>query len=160
MLLWFAGAAVVIVWSVFHDTAIDHRLLVAGALLPDVVDVWTGGRWFAHTVLASVLLLAVVMGATVGRRLLRRRLLALPIGTFLHLVLDGMWTDEDVFWWPAFGASFGDRDLPSFDRGALNVVLELAGLAMLVWAYRRFRLGEPDRRRQLLTTGRFGRDLA
>ena len=160
MLLWFAGAAIVIVWSVFHDTAIDHRLLVAGALLPDVVDVWTGGRWFAHTVLASVLLLAVVMGATVGRRLLRRRLLALPIGTFLHLVLDGMWTDEDVFWWPAFGATFGGRDLPSLDRGARNIVLELAGLAMLVWAYRRFRLGEPDRRRQLLTTGRFGRDLA
>lgn len=160
MLLWFAGAAIVIVWSVFHDTAIDHRLLVAGSLLPDVVDVWTGGRWFAHTVLASVLLLAVVMGATVGRRLLRRRLLALPIGTFLHLVLDGIWTDEDVFWWPAFGTSFGDLDLPSLDRGALNITLELAGLAMLVWVVRRFRLTEPDRRRQLLTTGRFGRDLA
>jgi hypothetical protein len=160
MLLWFAGAAVVIVWSVFHDTAIDHRLLVAGALLPDVVDVWTGGRWFAHTVLASVALLVVVMAGTVGRRLLRRRLLALPIGTFLHLVLDGMWTDEDVFWWPAFGTDFGDRDLPSFDRGPVNVVLELAGLAMLVWVVRRFRLGEPDRRRHLLTTGRFGRDLA
>ena len=160
MLLWFAGAAIVIVWSVFHDPAIDHRLVVAGVLLPDLVDVWTGHRWVAHTVLASVVLLGVVMAATVHRRLLRRRLLALPIGTFLHLVLDGMWTDKKVFWWPAFGGSFGDRDLPSLSRGALDVPLELLGLVALVWAYRRFRLHEPERRRQFLLTGRFGRDLA
>jgi hypothetical protein len=93
MLLWFAGMAFVCVWAVFKDPAIDHRLVIAGALLPDVIDVWSGGRWVAHTVLFSILLLTAVMLATRGRRLLRRQLLALPIGTFLHLVLDGMWSD-------------------------------------------------------------------
>jgi hypothetical protein len=159
VLLWFAGASLVIVWSVFHDPAIDHRLVVAGALLPDLIDVWSGGRWFAHSVLFSVLLLTGVMVGTTGRRLLRRRLLALPIGTFLHLVLDGMWTDKRVFWWPAFGGSFGDRGLPSLDRGLLDVPLELLGLVALVWAVRRFRLGDPERRRTFLRTGRFARDL-
>jgi hypothetical protein len=110
-------------------------------------------------VLASVVLLCGIMLATRGRRLLRRQLLALPIGTMLHLVLDGAWADTATFWWPAAGASFGAGDLPSVERGALNVVLELAGLAVLVWAYRRFRLDEPERRAHFLRSGRLGRDL-
>jgi hypothetical protein len=159
MLLWFAGASIVIVWSVFHDPAIDHRLLVAGALLPDVVDVWSGGRWLAHSVLFSIVLLTGVMLGTVGRRLLRRRLLALPIGSFLHLVLDGMWTDKQVFWWPAYGTDFGGGALPSVDRGLWNLPLELLGLLALAWTVRRFVLADPQRRRTFLATGRFGRDL-
>ena len=159
MLLWFVGMAVVAVWIVFKDPAIDLRLVIAGALLPDAVDVWTGHRWVAHTVLASVVLLTVVMVATRGRRRLRRQLLALPIGTFLHLALDGMWTDRDVFWWPAFGSDFGSRDIPSIARGLADVPLEIIGAIALVWAWRRFHLGDSERRRYFLTTGRIGRDL-
>ena len=159
MLLWFAGMAIVAVWVIFKDPAIDLRLVVAGALLPDAIDVWTGHRWIAHTVLASVVLLTVVMLATRRHRLLRRQLLAVPIGTFLHLVLDGMWTDRHAFWWPFFGADFSDRDLPSLARGAANIPLELLGAIALWWACRRFRLTEPERRRTFLRTGRIGRDL-
>ena len=164
MILWFAGMAVVAVWAVFRDPAIDLRLVVAGALAPDVVDgslalLGVVGPWPAHTLLASAGLLVAVMLATRGRRQLRRRLLALPIGALLHLALDGAWTDTEVFWWPAFGTDIADRALPSVERGALNAVLELAGLVALVWAYRRFRLGEAARRRAFLRTGRVGRDL-
>jgi hypothetical protein len=159
MILWFAGASFLAVWLVFRDPAIDHRLVVAGALLPDLLDVWTGGPWIAHTVLFSVGLLTGVMLLTRGRRLLRRQLLALPIGTFLHLVLDGAWADRESFWWPAFGTSFGDGRLPSVERGVANVALELVGAAVLVWAWRRFRLDEAHRRHRLLTTGRLSRDL-
>jgi hypothetical protein len=159
MLLWFAGMAIVAWWIVFKDPAIDLRVLIAGALLPDAIDVTTGHRWVAHTVLFSVALLAVLMLATRGRRHTRRQLLALPIGTFLHLVLDGMWADRRVFWWPFFGSAFGDRDIPSLSRGAADVPLELIGAIALVWAWRRFRLGERERRHLFLTTGRVGRDL-
>jgi hypothetical protein len=159
MLLWFAGMSVVAVWMVFKDPAIDLRLVIAGALLPDAIDVWSGHRWIAHTILASVVLLTVVMAMTRGRRRLRRQLLALPIGSFLHLVLDGMWTDRDVFWWPAFGSDFGERDIPSIARGLGDLPLEIIGAVALVWAWKRFRLGEPERRRYFLTTGRIGRDL-
>ena len=158
MLLWFAGTAFVAVWAVFKEPAIDYRLVIAGAVLPDVVDVWSGGRWIAHTVLFSVVLLTIVMLGTRGRRLLRRQLLALPIGTFLHLVFDGAWSDRKVFWWPFFGTRF-HGDLPSVARGGFDVVLELAGLALLVWAWRRFRLFEPERRAYFLRSGRLGRDL-
>lgn len=159
MLLWFAGGAFLAVWLVFRDPAIDHRLVVAGAVLPDLVDLPTGGPWIGHTVLASVVLLLGIMLATRGRRLVRRQLLALPIGTFLHLVLDGAWADTETFWWPAFGVDLGGGRLPSIERGVSNVALELAGLAILVWAWRRFRFGEPDRRRHFLRSGRLGRDL-
>ena len=159
MLLWFAGMAIVAVWIVFKDPAIDLRLVIAGALLPDVIDVWTGHRWIAHTVVASVALLTLVMLGTRGRRRLRRQLLALPIGTFLHLVLDGMWTDRHVFWWPFFGSGFGDRRIPSLSRGAADIPLEIIGAVALAWAWRRFRLFERERRRTFLRTGRIGRDL-
>jgi hypothetical protein len=165
VILWFAGGALAIVWNVFRDPAFDYRLLVVGALLPDVLDAPFGGARWAHTLLFSVVLLVVVMLATPlgrpGRRQLRRRLLAIPIGTFLHLVLDGVWGTKEVFWWPAFGAgALAGRPLPSFDRSvALVVVQELVGLALLVWWWRRFRLAEPARRATFLRTGRVGRDL-
>ena len=158
MLLWFAGASFLAVWLVFRDPAIDHRLVMLGALLPDLIDGVTGGPWVFHSVLASVVLLGVVMGTTVHRRRLRRQLIALPIGTFLHLVFDGAWTDTDTFWWP-FTGSFGDGRLPSLERGGFAVVLEIAGVAILVWAYKRFKLDEAPRRRVFLRTGRLSRDL-
>jgi membrane-bound metal-dependent hydrolase YbcI (DUF457 family) len=158
MILWFAGTSFLAVWLVFRDPAIDHRLVMAGALLPDVVDGATGGPWVLHSVFGSVVLLGVVMLTTVRRRRLRRQLIAVPIGTFLHLVFDGAWTDTDTFWWP-FSGSFGDGLLPSLERGPVVVVLEVVGLGILVWAYRRFRLDEPERRRVFLRTGRLSRDL-
>ena len=161
MLLWFAGMAFVVVWTVFKDTAIDYRLVMAGALLPDVVDAWSGGAWVVHSLACSVVLLVVVMLATRGRRLRRRRLLAVPIGTFCHLLLDAMWTRTETFWWPFFGWQFDGDGLPSFDRPvAVTAVLEVLGLAALVWAWSRFRLGESERRREFVRTGRLGRDLA
>ena len=158
MILWFAGTSFLAVWLVFRDPAIDHRLVMAGAVVPDVIDGVTGGPWVLHSVTASIVLLAAVMLGTIGRRLLRRQLIALPIGTFLHLVFDGAWNDTDSFWWP-FTGGFGSGRLPSLERGALSIVLEVAGLALLVWAYRRFRLDEPERRSRFIRTGRLSRDL-
>ena len=158
MILWFAGTSFLAVWLVFRDPAIDHRLVIVGALVPDAVDALTGGPWVMHSVFASVVLLSGVMAATVGRRRLRRQLIALPIGTFLHLVFDGAWGDTDTFWWP-FSGHFGDARLLSVQRGGIDILLELVGAGILVWAWQRFRLGEPDRRRYFLRTGRLGRDL-
>ena len=133
MLFWFAGMAVLLVWQVFRDPAIDYRLVVAGALLPDVVDGVAGGARVLHTLVASVVVLVGVMLATRRRRAMRRRLLAVPIGMFCHLLLDGVWTDGDLFWWPAMGASFGGRELPSFDRpAALLLLMEAVGAFALV----------------------------
>jgi hypothetical protein len=160
VLLWFAGLAFVLVWLVFRDTAMDYRIVIGGALLPDAVDVLFGGARVMHTLVFSVGLLFLVMFATRRRRAARRRLLALPIGTLVHLVLDGMWRRTVVFWWPGFGLSFESTPLPSSERAlTLIVAMEVAGLVALVWAWRRFRLYEPERRDYFLRTGRLGRDL-
>ena len=157
MLLWFAGFSWLIVWLVFRDPAFDYRFVLVGALLPDVVDVPFGGAAVAHTLVASAVALVVVMLTTRHRRRVRRSLLAIPIGTMLHLVLDGMWTVTEVFWWPLFGGSFDDAPIPAVDRGLLLVPMEVAGGAALVWCWRRFGLDDPARRRLLLTTGRLDR---
>jgi hypothetical protein len=160
VLFWFAGLGVVVVWKVFADPAIDYRLVMAGALAPDLLDLVAGGLGVFHTLTSSAVLLAVVMAATRGRRRLRRRLLALPVGTLLHLVLDGAWTNARLFWWPALGAQLpGDVPL-SFHRPLVVLVAqEVAGVAALVWWWRRFRLHESERRRAFLHTGHLGRDL-
>jgi len=155
VLLWFLGGALVIAWTVFRDPALDYRLVLVGAVLPDLLDAPFGGARIAHSVVASVVLLVVVMLATIGRRNLRRHLLALPIGTFLHLVLDGVFTAAQVFWWP-LSSGFGDAVLPSVARGWLNVAFEVAGAVALVWGWRRFGLSDPARRRMFLRTGRLG----
>lgn len=159
MVLWFAGLSFVIVVAVFRDGAIDYRLVMTGALLPDAVDVWFGGARVLHTLVFSAALLGVVMLGTRGHRALRRRLLAVPIGTFLHLVLDGMWADTRTLWWPLAGGPLRAR-LPSLQRPwGLTLAMELAGAVALVWAWRRFRLGDPVRRSAFVRTGRLDRSL-
>ena len=152
--LWFLGGALVVVWAVFHDPRFDHRLVMIGAVMPDAIDAPFGGARVAHTVVASVVLLFAVMVGTIGRRGLRRHLLALPIGTFLHLLLDGIFTTTTVFWWPFAGGHLSDARLPSISRGRWNALLELIGASLLAWAWRRFGLGDPARRRRFARTGR------
>jgi membrane-bound metal-dependent hydrolase YbcI (DUF457 family) len=160
MLLWFAGTAVVAVWLVFRDPAMDLRLVVLGAVLPDLVDgVLVQSAGPLHSVVAPVTVLVVVMLATVGNRPRRRQWLALPIGMFLHLVFDGAFTRTSVFWWPFSGLSLPDVPLPSVARGWWNVLLEIIGALLLAWCWRRFGLSDPERRRLMWRTGRVDRAL-
>ncbi len=160
MLLWFAGLSIVVVWQIFRDPAVDYRLVMAGALAPDVVELSTGGHGVAHSLVANAGLLVAVMVATTGRRGLRRRLLALPVGALLHLVLDGVWAEAELFWWPLLGWSLPGDGALSLQRPVVVLALqEGAGLAALAWWGRRFRLHEPGRRLAFVRTGRVGRDL-
>jgi hypothetical protein len=158
MLLWFVGTAVLTIAWVFRDPRFDYRLLIVGSVLPSIVDVWTGGAWVLHSITAAVTVLVVVMLATIGRRQLRKTLLGLPLGMFLHLVFTGAWTNEDVFWWPFTGLGFDGDALPVVGRGWWNLVLEAAGLAMCVFIWRTARLGDAEQRARFRTTGQL--DLA
>ena len=158
MLLWFVGPSILIVWAVFGSPAADYRVVAIGSLVP-LVEVPFGGPRLFHSLSGAALVLTAVMVGARGQRLVQRRLLGLPIGMLLHLVLDGAWADTHAFWWPFLGTAWSDADLPELGRGGLNVLFELAGLAACAWAYRRFRLAEPDRRTLFLHTGRVGRDI-
>ena len=133
MILWFVGGACLIVLLVFGDPRIDYRLIALGALLSDLPLRLTP----LHSLTAGAVVLVGIMLATRRGNPVRRRLLAIPIGMLLHLVLDGAFDDV---WWPTGG------DLPSFDRPVLVLVLqELAGAVALYWSWARLSaLREPS----------------
>jgi hypothetical protein len=155
MLLWFAVLSIAGVVTVFRDRRLDHRLVAVGAVIPDLIDGLTrrGRIGPAHTLLGAVAVLVATMAVTVGRRPLRKRLLAVPIGWFAHLVVDGAWADTKGFWWPAFGAALDGR-LPLVGRPLwANVAMEAAAIGVGVWLWRRTGLGEKAKRREFVTHG-------
>lgn len=159
MLIWFVVLAPVIVAEVFRSPMVDYRLVALGAVLPVVEEVFGGPR-LLHTLLGAVAALAAVMAGTVERRLVRRRLLGVPIGLFLHLVLDATWADRDLFWWPVFGVSFERSAVPELDRPiAVLIVLEVLGLLVARWAWRRYGFDRPENRRRLVATGHLDRSV-
>ena len=152
MFFWFIGTAIVTVGLVFRDPRFDYRLLIVGSVLPIGDGIFGGARWL-HSITVSVVLLAVLMIATAGRKPVRKMLLGLPIGMILHLVFDGAWNNAEVFWWPFFGLGFDDAPLPITDRGVWSIVLEAVGVALCVWLWRHNRLGDPHRRSAFMRTG-------
>ena len=151
MILWFAACAVMGTWLVLHDPSFDYRLVALAALLPDVIDAPLRHRGPAHTLVFAIGVLALVMAITINRRPLRKRLIAVPVGLLAHLVLGGVFAQQAVFWWPAFG-SFGSHAIaPS---PLVIVVREVIGVAVAVNIVRRFGLGDAERRQMFLHTGR------
>jgi hypothetical protein len=153
--IWFAAASVVLTFVVFRSPALDYRLIALGAVLP-VVEVPFGAGPL-HSLLAPTLALVVVVLLTRGRRLVRRQWLGLPIGMYLHLVLDFGFSSARTFWWPLLGWSFSTGDAPEVGRGAWSLLLEVAGIGLAAWAWQRFGLDDRDRRHKFLHTGQLDR---
>lgn len=154
MLLWFLGTSFLAVWFVFRDDKFDYRVLALGALLPDIIDIPTGGAWVMHSVVASVAVLAAVMAVARRGSVRRRRWLALPIGMMMHLVFDGAFNNTRIFWWPFAGTSFDGAQVPSLDRMAINVVLEIIGAVLLVWMWRTNEMSQRANRQRFMMSGR------
>lgn len=169
MILWHLGGSLFLARWVFRDPTMDLRVLLLGAVLPDLIDKPIGsilftdhfdtGRIYAHTLLFAVMVLAGVMAITRRGTTARRRWMALPIGVFLHLLLD-MPLEAELLWWPVLGTEF-----PAFAEGAFVdliayllkspwvVAQELVGLGYLVFLYRKLNLSESSRRREWAATG-------
>ena len=135
MLLWFVGTSVATVWIVFRDPTFKFRLVVLGALLPDLIDGVSGAR-IAHSVVSVVGSMTLVMAATFGRKPVRKAWLAVVIGLFLHLVFDLAFANTQMFWWPIGGFDFVDDALPVVSRGWWNAPLEVVGAVLAVWTSR------------------------
>jgi len=144
---------------VFDSPAADYRFVAIGGVLPLVEDL-TGRPLVLHTLLGPVVLMALIMLATRGRRILRRQLLGLPIGSFVFLVVAGVWTRTGLFWWPVAGLDAIARGpLPEFDRPiALLLLMEAGGVAALAWLVIRFRLTDEGNGKRLLQTGRMPKE--
>ncbi len=152
MLFWFLLTAPFLVAEIFKSPMVDYRLVAVGAALP-LIELALPNAFVLHTLFAPVLVLTVVMVTTIGRRLVRRRLLGIPIGMFFHLLLDGTWASASLFWWPAFGLSFSELAVPETTSLGFRLILELVGLAIGGFAYRRYGLDEREKRTRLIRTG-------
>ncbi len=118
MLLWHLGETTAITRYAFRDERMDLRLLLLGAVLPDLIDTpaglafystFGGTRLIAHSLIfAGLLMTWVVLATRRGRP--RKRWMPLAIGVLVHLFLDGMWASVETLWWPAFGAEFTMAD--------------------------------------------------
>lgn len=150
---WFLATSVITVGFVFRDPSFDNRLLLVGSVLP-IADAVFGGARALHSITVSIALLAVVMVTTKRGSGVRKTLLGLPIGMFLHLVFDAAWNDTDTFWWPITGLGFDDSGIPIVDRGWISVALEALGVVGVVWLWRHNDLGDPARRQSFLHDGR------
>lgn len=162
MFFWFIATSIWSVWFVFRDPKFDYRLLAIAALTPDLVDGLLQAFGLAHgamhSVVTSIAVLFAIMIATAGRRPSRQRLLAIPIGLFMHLIFDGAFSATKTFWWPLTGIALGDKSIPSVERGTLNLPLELLGFVACIIAWRYFALSDKTRRSKFLKTGSLQRE--
>ncbi len=125
-----------------------------------ILGLSTGELWFHTLVIAgAVLTLSIVL--TNRRGAWRKRMVALSVGLFLHLLLDGMWTSTEAFLWPFAGWDFPAGPSPYWEGvwqrafgDPLRWIQEAAGLAYLAWVWRSFGLGDHERRAELISTGR------
>ncbi len=161
MFFWFLASAVLMVFFVFDSPAADYRFVALGGVLPLIEDL-TGRPLVLHTLVGPVALMALIMLATRGRRILRRQLLGLPIGSFVFLLVAGIWARTSLFWWPMAGFdAIATGPLPEFDRPfVLLVLLESVGVAGLLWLAIRVRLADEGNASRLLQTGRLPRNPA
>lgn len=153
MLFWFVATAIWSVWFVFRDPKFDYRLVAIAALVPDLIDGLRGSVGPLHSVVTSIAVLFAIMLVTTGRKPSRQRLLAIPIGMFIHLIFDGAFSNAETFWWPFMGADLSNEPLPSVDRGLLNLPLEVVGIIGCVFAWRYFALADKSRRMSFIKTG-------
>ncbi|MGQ0679012.1 MAG: metal-dependent hydrolase [Actinomycetota bacterium] len=169
MLLWHLGATCAIVVMALGVRRIDYRVVLLGALLPDLIDKPLGrifladrfetGRLFGHTLAFVTLALLAIQLLLRGKT--ARRWFILPIAALIHLVLDGMWSLPVNLFWPLFGTTFPPEPVDGYWLEALlrpftspwTLAGELAGAALLVYLYRAFRLQIPGNRRAFLLTG-------
>jgi hypothetical protein len=169
MLAWHLAGALFLFRWIFRDPNVDVRFLLAGALLPDLVDLTVGtvlaadryssGNLWMHSLLVPAVLGVVVLLAT-RRGGWRRRWLALVIGMLFHVLLDGMWANTAVFLWPLAG------ELPPGPRPYWSDVLgrafsdpwrwarEAVGLTYLVLLWRQTGFGSAAVRASVWRSGR------
>ncbi|MDP9494430.1 MAG: metal-dependent hydrolase [Actinomycetota bacterium] len=170
MLFWHAGATLWLFRWIFQDPKVDVRFLLVGAVLPDLADLTlgtlvfpdrfsTGELYFHSLLLPSLYMVGVLLTTRRGRS--RRAFMAVGVGWLFHLLLDGMWTDPEVLFWPFFGweATLGIVPYwPSAWARALSDpwrwVLDAIGLGYLVWLWFAAGLTGRERRLTLYRTGR------
>ena len=130
------GLAWVLAWR--SPTRVDYRLVLFGAILPDLIDKPLGyvlgleTRLWAHT----FLFLFAILVASLARPWMALRFVGFGVAT--HLLLDQIWERAYVVWYPAEGWWFPsavfdtDRWFETLLHDPYVQAGELIGFAILV----------------------------
>jgi inner membrane protein len=165
MVFWHLGLTAAIVYATLGRRRIDYRVVLLGAVLPDVVDLPLGRlllreefqsqHLWGHTLLLPVVLALGVMLLMRGER--ARRWFVLPMAVLVHLGIDAMWDHPITLYWPLFGTDFPAERLGPWWRSLVapvQIAKEVAGLGMLLYLGIGHDLQKADRRRAFLRTGK------
>ncbi len=169
MLFWHLGGTVAVIRYSFRDDRMDLRLLLVGALLPDIIDTpvglagfgtFGGVRLFSHTILfATAVMMVVVLATRRGRP--RKRWMPLAIGILTHLLLDAMWLDSETLLWPFLGLDFAASGFGSAGELVASILtdwrvwaLEIVGAGYLAYLVSVGNLTSPEERARFARTGR------
>ncbi|MDP6965330.1 MAG: hypothetical protein QGI12_05305 [Acidimicrobiales bacterium] len=154
MFLWFCVTSVLGIAVIFRSPFLDYRLLALGALLP-LVETMLGFQWLFHTLFFGVLVLSSIMLLGRGNRKIQQKLLPLPIGLLTHLVLDGTWTETEIFWWPVTGRDLLGTEVSRLEFSFLptGMILEILGVIITLWAWRKFELNKQVNLKAFLKNG-------
>ena len=160
---------IVFLVAVALKIGIDYRLVIAGSLLPDIIDkpvgeyifneIFHNGRIFGHTLLFLAVL--AIIALLVAKRYRYWGIGILTVGAAFHQVEDQMWGAVSTWFWPLFGWAF-----PQYERGDYILMLlsnlismpdvwvpEAVGIAILTTFVVRFRLYRPENARAFVFTG-------
>jgi len=143
MFLWFCTPSILGIAVIFRSPFLDYRLLALGALLP-LVETMAGFQWLLHTLFFGVFVLSSIMFLGRGNRKIQQKLLPLPIGLLTHLVLDGTWTETEIFWWPVTGRDLLGVEVSRLEFSFLptGMILEILGVIIALWCWRKFELNK------------------
>lgn len=136
---------------------IDYRIVMVGAMLPDIIDKPIGAyffrstfhnsRIFSHSLLFSVMLM--ILGSyyfnrrknnNIFNRRKNNNVFILGICSLIHQVLDSMWLYPGILYWPAYGWKFPTRPEGNWVESSLSKLLtdpyvyipEIIGAAIIV----------------------------
>ncbi|MDP4178131.1 MAG: metal-dependent hydrolase [Bacillota bacterium] len=133
---------------------IDYRFVLAGSILPDLIDKPIGAlifrntfhnsRIFAHTLLFSVILL--ILGIFYYRKSLKSSILLLGICSLIHLALDSMWEYKEIMFWPYYGLKFPARpegdwlkeDIIHLLSNPIYLIPEIVGFLIILYNFIKF----------------------
>lgn len=148
---------------------VDYRYVLAGSMLPDIIDkpvghilfpeIFHNGRIFCHTLLFIVVL--IILAVYMERHYKYTGVSFLGLGAMMHLIEDQMWFAPQTLFWPLFGLEF-----PQFEYGSivgywLNGLLtepqayipEIIGITILAAFIYHYRIYEPARLKSFVVTG-------
>lgn len=169
MLFWHLGMTAIVVFFTLGRRRIDYRVVLLGAILPDLIDKPIGrlffeeefqnSRLYGHTLLMWTAVLLLVMIALRGEA--ARRWFILPIAGMIHLVLDGMWNHPVTLFWPLFGTSFPKNPTNSYWLDVLFYVFrnpiigmqELIGIVAVVYLGMAYGLHKSEAFKRFVKTG-------